>query len=308
MEEVGSRSRMYIIPRWVTIPGSPYASSPSVTAALPDARLIQAMTLTILESSEKFADPPLIATQEAIRSDMQTFAGGTTWVDAEYDERLGDVLRPLYEPRAGEAVRMAAELRADLRDQIAKAFFLDSLSLPPAGVKEMTAFEVGQRISEWIRRAMPIFEPMEFEYNGELCEETFDLLLHQGAFGGIDEMPQSLRGAEIRFKFESPLHEGVERKKGQKFLEAKTALMQASELDPGIVKMMDAPTTLRDVLEGIGVPATWTRSDRELSELIQRDQAHQAQMAEGQQALEGAQTAEALSKATQNFANIGAAA
>ncbi len=308
MEEKGSRSKIYIIPRWVTIPGSQYASSPAVTAALPDARLIQAMTLTILESSEKFADPPLIATQEAVRSDMQTFAGGTTWVDAEYDERLGDVLRPLYEPRAGEGVRIANELRAGVQESIAKAFFLDSLALPPAGVKEMTAFEVGQRISEWIRRAMPIFEPMEFEYNGDLCEETFDLLLHNGAFGRFEDMPQSLRGQEIQFKFESPLHEGVERKKGQKFLEAKTALVQASELDPSVLPLLDASATLRDVLEGIGVPAGWTRSERELAEMQQAEQERQQQTMMGQQALEGAETAEKMSKAVQNFASVGVAA
>ena len=48
MEERPSFSRHYIIPRWVTIPGCQYASSPAVTAALPDARLVQAMTLTRL--------------------------------------------------------------------------------------------------------------------------------------------------------------------------------------------------------------------------------------------------------------------
>ena len=53
MEEVGSVTKTYVIPRWVTVPGSQYASSPAVMAALPDARLIQAMTLTLLEASEK---------------------------------------------------------------------------------------------------------------------------------------------------------------------------------------------------------------------------------------------------------------
>lgn len=301
MEEVGSDSRIYIIPRWVTIPGSQYASSPSVTAGLPDARLIQAMSLTMLESSEKFADPPLLATQEVIRSDIQTVAGGVTWVDAEYDERLGDVLRPLYEPRASEGLRIAAEMRADIRDMIAKAFFLDSLSLPPAGVKEMTAFEVGQRLSEWIRRAMPIFEPMEFEYNGEVCEQTFDLLMRNGAFGRYEDMPQSLKGADVHFKFESPLHESADRKKGQKFLEAKVALQQAAEIEPGAMYVMNAVDTLRDVLAGIGVPAEWTRSEREMGDLErQRQQANQEQRAE--QSLEvGAEAAEKMSGAVKNF-------
>lgn len=307
MEEVGSHSRIYIIPRWVTIPGTQYASSPAVTAALPDARLIQAMTLTLLESGEKFADPPTVATQEAIRSDINLFAGGVTYVDAEYDERLGDVLRPVYEARAGEGMSVAMQLTGAVREEIAKAFFLDALSLPPMGVKEMTAFEVGQRISEWIRRAMPIFEPMEFEYNGALCEETFELLLRNGAFGNLEDMPQSLRGAEVQFKFESPLHESADRRKGQKFLEAKAALIQAAELDPGVVPMLNASETLRDVLASVGVPADWTRDETEMAEIDrQRQQDEQMrQMMAGSEA--GADMAQKLGSAAKDFAQAGGA-
>lgn len=307
MEEVGSYSRIYVIPRWVTVPGSQYASSPAVTAALPDARLIQAITLTLLEAGEKHANPPILATQEVIRSDINLFPGGVTWIDAEYDERMGEALRPLYKPAAGQGIGIGLEMRADVREGIAKAFFLDSLALPPASVKEMTAFEVGQRISEWIRRAMPIFEPMEFEYNGALCEETFDLLMRNGAFGRIDDIPQSLRGSDIQFKFESPLHESAERRKGQKFLEAKAALVQAAELEPGALLTLNARVALKDVLGAIGVPAKWMRDEEEMAQIEQ--QHRQQQMA--QQALgevgAGAAAAKDLGAATKSFADAQAA-
>ena len=39
------------------------------------------------------AATPEIATQEVVRTDIQMFAGGTTWVDQAYDERMGDALR-----------------------------------------------------------------------------------------------------------------------------------------------------------------------------------------------------------------------
>ncbi|HDZ73703.1 MAG TPA: hypothetical protein ENH55_13240 [Aurantimonas coralicida] len=266
MEEIGSFSRIYLIPRWVTVPGSQYASSPAVTAALPDARLIQAMTLTLLEAGEKFADPPMIATQEAIRTDIQLFAGGVTWVDAEYDEKLGEALHPLYHPAGGQGVSIGLNMRADVREALTEAFFLNSLSLPPADVRDMTAFETAQRISEWIRQAMPIFEPVEFEYNGGTCEDTFDLLMRNGAFGSPADIPETLRGADLQFKFESPLHESASRRKGQKFLEAKAALVEAVELDPDAAPMLKAVDALRDVLDGIGVPADWTRDERELEE------------------------------------------
>jgi hypothetical protein len=304
MEEVGSWSQIYIIPRWVTIPGSQYAASPAVTAALPDARLIQAMTLTILDSGEKFADPPMLATQEAIRSDVQLFPGGITYVDAEYDERLGEALRPLYESRAGEGLRTAFEMRAEVAQSINKAFFLDSLSLPPAEVREMTAFEVGQRISEWIRRAMPIFEPLQWEYNGRLCEETFELLMRNGAFGPVEDMPQSLRGASVKFRFESPLHEGSDRKKAQKFLEAKSVLVNAAELDPGSVQAMNIRTALIDSLRSMA-PATWVRSEREMEQIARQEAEAQAAQQQMQGGMAGAEMAQKLGSAAKDFSEVG---
>ena len=305
MEETGSWSRKYIIPRWVTVPGSQYASSPAVTAALPDARLIQAMTLTLLESAEKFADPPMVATQEAVKGGVELFSGGVTWVDAEYDEKLGDALRPLYHPAAGQGAHLGLQIRADVRQSIDKAFFLDSLSLPPADMRNMTAFEVGQRMSEWIRRAMPIFEPMEFEYNGVICEETFDLLMRNGGFGNLDDLPESLTGADVTFGFESPLHESAERKKSQKFLEAKSVLAEASSLDPKARHMVNASDALRDVLGGIGVPSSWTRDDAEMEKLAEKDQQN-----EGMQELlsgggQAAGAAKDLGAAVKQFAAAG---
>ncbi len=302
MEEMPVRNRIYIIPRWVRVPGSQYAISPAVVAGLPDSRLLQSMTLTTLEASEKFANPPMIAAQEAIRSDLNLIAGGTTWVDAEYDERLGEVLRPLYAPSAGSGLNAAFELGNRTEQALAKAFFLDSLSLPPATVsKEMTRYEVEQRVSEWLRRAMPIFEPMEFEYNAAICDETFDLLMSNGAFGSLKDIPQSLRGSETQFKFESPLHEGAERRKGMKFLEATETLLQATQLDPSVRHMLNARKSMREVLSSI-VSANWQNDDAEMDKLIQAEQQQAATM----QAMAGggamAEMADKLGSAVKNVA------
>lgn len=305
MEEVGSHSSIYIIPRWVTIPGSQYASSPSVTAGLPDARLVQAMTLTLLEAGERYADPPLIATQEAIRSDLQAYPGGVTYVDAEYDEKLGASLRPLYDVKSGDGLRSSVDILSGVQEAINKAFYLDSLALPPAGVKEMTAFEVGQRISEWIRRAMPIFEPMEYEYNGALCDDTFDLLMRNGAFGSVKDMPQSLKGKDVVFKFESPLHEGAERQKGQKFLEAKAALIEAAQIDPTVLPILDAKTTMRDVLSSIGASPTWLRTEGEVDKIVAEEEERQQMQQALQMAVEGGDAAQKLGAASKSFAEAG---
>jgi hypothetical protein len=300
LEETGSWTQHYTIPRWQTVSGSQYAYSPATVVALPDARLLQAITLTLLEAGEKAVDPPLIAVQEALRSDVALYAGGITMLDAEYDERLGEALRPLTRDLRGiplgEAMQRAAE------SQIREAFFLNKLSLPPFSGTP-TATQINQMVTEYIRNAMPLFEPIETEYSASLCEQTFELLRRENAFGSPDDLPGSLSGADIQFKFESPLHEAVERQKGQRALEAKQMLALFADTDPAVTSMIDVRTALRQSLESMGVPAAWMRSDEDMQEI----EAEQKQAALAQQVIELAgQAGEAAEKIGKGGAALGA--
>ena len=267
-------NKYYVIPRWQTVSNSQYSYSPASTLALPDARLLQAMTYTLLEAGEKATSPPLIATMDAIRSDVSTYAGGITWVDMEYDERLGEALRPLNQDFRG--FNYGVQMNEQAQQKLHKAFFLDALTMPERA-PEMTAYEVGQRVQEYIRNALPIFEPMEMEYNAALCEITFDLLWRNGAFGNPRDWPQALRNAEIEFHFESPLHDAIEQQKGQKFQEAQGLISIAVSLDPSCSLVPKAEVALRDALTGIGVPATWMNSEAFVKEGKEKQAQQQAQ-------------------------------
>lgn len=303
LEEVGSITRKYVIPRWATVSGSQYAFSPATLIALPDARLLQAMTLTLLEAGEMSTRPPMLGVSEAIRSDMQLYPGGFTAIDAEYDERLGEVLRPLVQDKSG--IPFGLEMADRVMGQIGEALYMNTLSLPPTGGPDMTAYEVGQRVQEYIRNAMPLFEPMEYEYNGQLCEMTFETLMAEGAFGSPMDIPASIQGRDIRFRFESPLSDQVEREKGQAFLEARQMIEAAGGLDPSAVQAVDFGVALRDVLQGIGTPADWLRSPEQVAE-IQRAQVEQEAMAQAMaQARDGAAAAESLGRAAQGFSALG---
>jgi hypothetical protein len=270
LEAVPVFNREYVIPRWQTVSGSQYAFSPATITALPDARLIQAMTYTLLQAGEKAVDPPMIATQNAVKSDIGIYAGGITWVDEDYDERLGPSLRTLDQDYS--KIPIGIDMMRDSRALIREAFYLNKLNLPDRG-PEMTAYEVGQRVQEYVRGALPLFEPMEMNYNGALCEVTFELLLRAGAFGSPHDIPESLRGADMSFRFESPLHDAIEAQKGHKFLEARDLIAQAMTLDQSAIALLDVPTALRDVLSGISTPAEWIRDETSVEQIQQAQQA-----------------------------------
>ena len=96
-----------------------------------------------------------------------------------------------------------------------------------------------------------------------------------GAFGAPADMPPSLQGAELDFHFESPLHDAIEQQKGQKFLEMKGLIAAAMEMDQSVLALPDAVEALRDVLDGIGVPAKWVRSEITVQQIKQTQQAAQ---------------------------------
>lgn len=271
MECVGSWIPIYCIPRWSLAHGSAYAHSPAVVAGLPDARLLQQITAVLLEAGEKAVSPPLVGVQEAIRGDVAVFAGGITWVDAEYDERLGEVLRPMTQDKSG--INFGMELIQDIRHQLADAFYLSKLNLPPTGGPDMTAYEVGQRVQEFIRNALPLFEPMEDSYNGQLCDMTVELII-RNVPEVRQSIPEELRGQELTFGFESPLHEALDKIKVGQWMESRQIIAAAIQTDPSAPMIIDDKKAVRDVLTAV-VPAAWMRTEADVDQLAQQQKAQQ---------------------------------
>lgn len=295
LEEVSTRNRGFVVPRWQTVSGSQYAHSPATIIGLPDARLIQAMTLTLLEAGEMAVRPPMLASAEVIREDVQNFAGGITWIDADYDKRKQDVLRQLNEDHSGLPFGM--DFADRVQQQLAAVFYLNKLTLPPTE-HEMTAYETRERVKEYLRIARPLFEPAEQEYNGGLCDATFDELFWRGAFGALQDIPEQLQGRKTHYKFESPLHEAVERQDAVTFLEGQQMLAEAVQFDPSTRYVTKARKALRDALKAIKYKADWMHDEDDVERMA-------TEMAEQQQAAtelaavgEGAQAAERLGKAS----------
>lgn len=303
LEEVPARTLNYVIPRWFTIAGSQYAYSPATTIALPDARLLQQITLTLLEAGQKAVDPPLKATREAIVGGVNTFAGGITWTDAEYDERQGSALEPLTDGAPG--LNWGVDREDRIAALIKDAFFLDKLNLPDVSSGDMTAYEVQKRVEEYIRAALPLFEPMEEQYNGGLCELTWEHSLAMGAFGTFEDMPPILRGSEINWQFESPLQSANERAKTQAFMETSQLLATAVQADPSSRYRVDIGKAFSDALLGSGAPVDWVVPAEQAQALIEADQKAAALSQMAAVVGQGAQLAQDVGKAGQELQAAG---
>lgn len=283
LEEVGLNYFCYVVPRWQTVSGSAIGTSMVTDVALPDGRTLQVCMRTLREAGESYVNPPLIAMADAIRNDIALYPGGITIADIEYDERLGEVLRPITQNSSGFPIGL--EIANALKEDIRNAFMLDKIQLPEI-THQMTATEVRRRIQEHIRAAAPISKPVQNEYNHPLCSGVFDLLMENGAFP-LAQMPDSLQEKDLTFKFRSPLDELAEQNEAELYLDNRDRiLVPAAQFDPSLIEIVDLHESTRDALRSNGWKAKWFKPKEAV------DQARQANM-EKQQAEEMMQEAQA---------------
>ena len=304
MERVETYQLSYVVPRWALTTASQYAVSPAIIAALPDARLIQAVTLALLESGEKAVNPPLLYQEGAIRGDLALFAGGATPVDMQEMRSVGDAIHSIQIDKSGIGHGMA--MREDVSASLRAAFMLNKLDLPPAiGSGGMTATEVMQRVQQYVRDATPLFDPLEDEYNGQLCEKVFAIMQRAGAFGGTDNIPESLQGKDVTFRFTSPLTETLDQRKGALFQQAMGLVAQVAEADPEAVASINFRKARTEALLSLGTPADWLRTDEEIEEMAKAQQQAQQQQQFVQQVMQGAEAAQAVGNAGEALQRLG---
>mgnify|MGYP000639622405 CR=1 FL=1 len=214
------------------------------------------MQHTLYEAAERYTRPPIIATQKVVRGDIDLSADGITWVDDEYDEKMGAALRTLPQDRGGFPI--GRETRDSIVETLKSAFYTNKLLLPDDG-RERTAYEVSELMKQYRRENLPLFEPIEVEYNGQMCELAFEIAMAAGLLGSPHDIPESLRDRDVTFRFISPLSESEEEKRTTQFSQVVTMTKQAAELDPNSVMNVNMDEALRDAISGSGAPDSWQR-------------------------------------------------
>lgn len=259
----------YVVPRWRTLSGLPQGFSPATIAALPDGRMLQALSRIILEQGEKAVDPPMFARGEIFGDSVNRYAGGMTYVDLEADQ---DIRNMLYTDDVSRGLGVGMEMKQDVRNLIAEAFLLNKLMLPNA--REMTAFETNARLDEFRRAALPFFGPIEAEYHLPLLDTAFQMAVRNRAFD-FSEMPEALQDTDVTFTFESPLNTAEGRKNVTAFQESVQILAGAAQFDQAIPSTMDFKKMTKDAVKGTGAKADWFNDE----EIVADAEAQQAQVA-----------------------------
>lgn len=300
LEEVPLRTWPCTIPRWAfgsSMYGDQYGYSPPVIYALPDSRMYQQMMLSMLTASEMATYPAMIAVGEAINGAVNLYAAGITQVDADYDERTGEVLRPITTNFDG--IKFGAEQMERLEAALDDSFYLNKLRFPEV-TKEMTAYEASKLWDDFIRNTLPVFDPVQKEYNEDMVDGQFEDMMTLGAFGSVHDMPQKLRGRDISWQFDTPISTVAKTALTGAFQSMLQTLTSAAQVKPDVVINVDMDTAVRDAIDGGGAAPTWLRPVNVVQKMqAQRAQTEAAQAAANQVA-HGADVATRVGKAAQS--------
>lgn len=266
LRERPSNRFRYIVDKWGELSGSQYPYSPAAMTALPDGRGIQTMAMVLLEAGEKSLDPPLKATQNAVKSDINAGAAGINWVDKDYDERLGPAIGPLFPDgfKPGIGIDLINRTTLALRD----TWFLTKLTLPQ---QAKTAYETAQLVEEFIRANIPLFEPWEAGIE-RLLDEIFAVLVEIGEFGVLSDLPQEFSGQDLEFSFANPLQDAIERNKVNQFQTTLGLMAETVKIDPNTAHAVDLVAGLRDAVRGAGAPADWLTDEDAMQQNVAASQ------------------------------------
>lgn len=257
----------YLCPRWYKVRGEIYGRSPAMTA-LPDIRMVNRMTETVLRGAEKIVDPPLLLPDGGLVSPIRLFPGGLSFSDGVVQPQ------PLIPPGASR-IEVGNQLLEQRQNAIRESFFTPLFQTPDN--QYMTATQVLQIADDRNRMVSPMLVRMQSELHARLADRVFGLLSRAGK---LTPLPDVLVDEEIGVEYVSPLTAAQLQGEGLALMRLFEQVAPWAEVDPGVFDRYDLDKASLLLGDATGVPASVVRSDIEMQRHRQQRQNREAQLAQ----------------------------
>ena len=230
LEEGGYPESPYAGPRWLKASGETMGRSQAMLA-LPDLKMLQAMSVTTIKTAQKMSDPPTVFPHEGMVNPIDYRPGGTIFA------RRGAAQDIMQLPVSGN-LPITMDMMEGLRNRIRTMFFVDQLQF--VNDTRMTATEVLQRTQERMRLLGPVIGRLESELLGPMIERVYGILSRMGE---LPEPPESLQGREYTVEYVSPIS------RAQRLNDADTLSQMFTYLGP----YLENPETAQIVMQKLPV-------------------------------------------------------
>ena len=269
LAESGFEELPYAVPRFLKSTGEVMGRSPAMIA-LPDVKMLNLMSKTVIQAAQKTIDPPLLVPDDGFLLPVRTQPGGLNF----YRAGTRDTITPL---NTGANIQIGLATEDQRRQAIRSAFYIDQLLV--GGSPNMTATEVVQRQEERMRVIGPVLGRLMNEMLRPLIDRVFALMLREGM---LATPPEILQGKDIDIEYVSPLAMAQKSSSLNNTMKALEILMPLSQSLP-VGDHIDPDGLVRHVTDALGVPKTALRSQREVDKTRQQRAAQEQAMMERQQ-------------------------
>jgi hypothetical protein len=303
VRESGYFEMPVVVPRWRTLPGSPYATGPVSDALATINELNALLALEKVALARAAAGVYVAADDGVLNPRNMRVRGGTVIVANSVDS--------IKELPTGANFEVTFSKANELRAEIRKLLLADQLQ--PQDGPAMTATEVHVRVALIRQLLGPLYGRFQAEYLAPMIDRVFGLLYRRGRpeIGGrpgqvaIDDAPETLQGERFRYRYQSPLA------RAQK-MEEVTAIerlaimagMFVQQGDASAFDLIDTAECLRISGDALGAPSKALRDEKQLK--AYRDSRAQAQEQQAQQEQAAMTQQTMVDAAGQRFAKAGA--
>ncbi len=256
LEDGGFDDFPYLVPRWAKVPGEGFGRSPAWTM-LPDIKMLNAMSKTVIRAAQKIVDPPLLVADDGVIQPVTTVPGGLNYGGVDPGGR--QLIQPLA---TGARIDIGLDMMEQRRSAIRDAFFVGLMRTPES--PRRTATQVLQETEERMRMMSPVLGRLRSELLGPLVRRVFGLLARAGL---LPPAPPSLAGRRLEVEYVSPIaraQRAAEMAGVARTFEAVTPLAQ---IDPGLWDLFDLEALARRAADVNGAPAAAVRSEAEVARL-----------------------------------------
>lgn len=267
----------YVVPRFLKATGETMGRSPAMVA-LPDVKMLNLMSKTIIQAAQKQIDPPLLVPDDGFILPIRTNPGGLNF----FRSGSRDTITPL---NVGANIPIGIQMEEQRRAAIRSAFYVDQLLSGQA--PNMTATEVVQRQEERMRVIGPVLGRLMNEMLRPLIDRVFALMLREDA---LALPPEVLEGQDVDIEYVSPLARAQKSSSLNNTMKALEILLPLSQQLP-VGDHVNPDGLVRHVTEALGVPKTVLNSDAEIQQQRQQRAEQQAMMQQRQEQQEDVYTA-----------------
>ncbi|MFA5165585.1 MAG: portal protein [Candidatus Omnitrophota bacterium] len=289
IKEGGYHEFPFFVPRFTKESGEQYGSSPAMVS-LPDIKMLNKMSYTLIRAAQKIVDPPLQLPHDGFVLPIRLGPAALNFnLKSGMDPNAK--IEPIHQ--AGN-IPVGMEMEQERRDIIRRNFFVD-LFLMLAENPNMTATEVMQRVQEKMLILAPVLGRLMNELLDPVIERTFNIMLRGGYFN--KPVPEALIRSGYSIEYTSPLaraQKGEEMKNNTNFM---LTLGEISKSIPSVIDKLNGDAMVDESARFYNVSPTIIRDDVEVKKIREARAAAQQQEMEMAAAEKGVQIAKAGAEA-----------